>query len=218
MFRFFRKSKDWKVHFERGMDMGRTNRLEKAAAAFREAITLAPDEPHPHYELGYTLVLMSQFEEALKEFRRTDELARGFFLVQTEIYLCDQMLTRAITPETFAQLRQLQMLMDMGAPQSEQAESLARKAVASSPDCALAHYYLGKALFDRLPAESEKALRRCLELHPDETTLIYAQFHVGSLLKGAGKSDEGMQMWRDIVAKYPANTHTRMVEAMAKRN
>ncbi len=57
MFSFFRKSKTWKQHFDEGMAYGQASDFAKAEASFRGAIRLAPTEPYPHYELGYTLSL-----------------------------------------------------------------------------------------------------------------------------------------------------------------
>ena len=42
---------------------------------------------------------MGRYNEALEELRRTDELAHGFFLVQTEAYMCEQFLSGVIDAE-----------------------------------------------------------------------------------------------------------------------
>ena len=73
MFGFLLKNKTWKEHFDEGMAFGQRSEFSKAEASFREAVRLAPNEPYPHYELGYTLFLVGRYNEALEEFRRTDQ-------------------------------------------------------------------------------------------------------------------------------------------------
>ena len=127
MFSFFRKSKTWKQYFDEGMAYGQASDFAKAETSFRGAIRLAPTEPYPHYELGYTLSLMGRYKEALEELRRTDELARGFFLVQTEAWMCEQFLSGVIDAEVLKLLRLLQRLTDNGASHSEQATTVSRR-------------------------------------------------------------------------------------------
>ena len=83
----FKKRASWEDHFRRGMSRGTAGDPPNAAKSFRQATRLAPEEPYPHYELGYTLSLLGRYEDALEELRTTNELAPGFFVVQMEIYL-----------------------------------------------------------------------------------------------------------------------------------
>ena len=166
MFRFLRRSKSWQQHFDEGMAHGQASVFAKAEASFREAMRLAPTEPYPHYELGYTLFLLERYDEALQEFRRTDELVRGFFLVQTEAYLCEEMLGGRMGVEVLSLLRSLQRFTDTGAAQSEEAASASRTIVESTPECALGHYYLGKALLGADPMAAEAAASASTMLTP----------------------------------------------------
>jgi tetratricopeptide (TPR) repeat protein len=96
------------------MAHGAAGRYEQALNDFRRAILLAPDEPYPHYESGYTLLLMGRYDEALTELGQTEELRHGFFLVQTEIYLCQQILASKIDRDAIGWLRELQRMTDSG--------------------------------------------------------------------------------------------------------
>jgi tetratricopeptide (TPR) repeat protein len=158
----FKRRTAWKEHFEKGMAAGGAGDVEAALPHFREAIRLAPLEPYPHYELGYTLFLLGQCGSALAELRRTNELAEGFFLVQTEIYMCEAVLSGLLDHESIATLRQLQRLTDSGRAQSSEAISLSRQLISRAPTCALGHYYLGKALFAEDSKASEEAPVRAL--------------------------------------------------------
>jgi tetratricopeptide (TPR) repeat protein len=78
-------NKSWKHHFEQGMAYGRSSDLHRAIESFQLAISIAPDEPYPHYELGYTLFLQGHYQKALDEYNIANRLVPGFFLVQRDI-------------------------------------------------------------------------------------------------------------------------------------
>jgi len=215
VFNFFRKSKSWKELFEEGMSYGRASNFKKAEGCFRQAIRVAPKEPYPHYELGYTLSLAGRHKEALEEFEATDRLARGFFLVQTEAYLSRQFVGGAIGEDVLGMLRALQRLTDTRAGAGDEAVALSKQVVATAPKCALGHFYLGKALLPSDPMMAEAALQECIELHPDETTAIDAKFHLGLLCRQRGEEQAAFRIWSGIAADYAGNPHTRFAEMMA---
>jgi tetratricopeptide (TPR) repeat protein len=208
---FFRRPKTWQDYFEKGMGRGEAADFSAAEVSFREAARLAPEEPYPHYELGYTLALVGRHEEALDELRRTEQLRRGFFIVETEIWMCEQVLSGSIDASLVEMLRGLQWIVDDGGSQSEEAAGLSAKAIESAPNCALGHFHFGKALIERDPAAAEEALRRCIELHPDDTTAINAKAHVAILCEQAGRKDEARTIRQGILADYPGHPHTVLV-------
>ena len=191
---------DWKQAFERGMAAGGTGDLAAAEQAFREAIALAPDEPYPRYELGYTLSLAGRFTDALAELRR---VPRGFFLVDTEVYLCEQALARTLDRDTFIALRKLIWRFEHGEGTTLETESLCRAVVANAPRCALAHFFLGKCVLERLPEASATELEACLALAPDDTTAIDARYHLGVLRRLAGEPGEARAIWEQIERDFP---------------
>jgi Flp pilus assembly protein TadD len=212
---FRRKPSTWEEYFEQGMAFGGKSNFAKAEASFREAVRLAPEEPYPHYELGYTLTLLGRHEEALEELRRTEQLSRGFFLVETEIYLCEQLLSGSIDASVVDMLRFLQQLTDGGQGDSDRAVGISQKVIGAAPGCALGHFYLGKALFEREPEAADEALRRCLELEPDDTTAINAKWHIGALRSQAGEEDEARRIWREIADEYRGHPQTAFAEMSA---
>jgi tetratricopeptide (TPR) repeat protein len=209
-------SRSWnlgKTLFDKGMAAGGASDFETALVHFRDAVRLAPHEPYPHYELGYTLCLIGQLEPALEEFRRTNQLVEGFFLAQTEIYMCEAVLSGLLDSESFFALRKIQRLTDEGQAQSPEAASLSRQVISRAPACALGHYYLGKALFASDPNASEEALRHCLTLAPDDTTAIDALTGIGSHRHAAGDADTARAIWSHVVARYKSNPHVKPTEA-----
>ena len=213
MFNFFLKS--WKQLFEQGMAHGSANNFAKAEDCFRKAIRVAPNEPYPHYELGYTLSLLGRHKEALEEFETTDRLARGFFLVQTEAYLSRQFLEGAVNEDVLGKLRTLQRLMDTRSGASDDSVAISQQVISLAPNCALGHFFLGKALFETDDVVAERALQKCVELEPDETTAIDAKFHLGLLCRNRGEEEAARRIWSRIAADYSGNPHTRLAEMMA---
>jgi tetratricopeptide (TPR) repeat protein len=206
---------DWQQAFERGMQAGGAGDLAAAERAFRDAAALAPDEPYPHYELGYTLALLGRFADAVPELRRTQELQRGFFLVETELYLCDQVLAGAIDRDTLVALRKLIAFTDRSESTTLAAEQLARAVVTRAPACALGHFFLGKAILERLPDQARTALERCVELGADDTTAINARFHLGVLRNRAGALDEARAIWRRIASDFAGHPHAKLAAMSA---
>jgi hypothetical protein len=90
-------------------------------------VQLAPEEPYPHYELGYTLALVGRHQEALEELRRTEQITRAFFAVETEIYMSEQLVSGSIDTDVLEMLRSLQRLVDSGGAQSEATVSLSQR-------------------------------------------------------------------------------------------
>ena len=86
---------------------------------------------------------MGRYNEALEELRRTEELAHGFFLVQTEAYMCEQLLSGVIDAEALKLLRLLQRLRDSGASHSEQATAIRWRWLIDNPagSVLLGHYH-----------------------------------------------------------------------------
>jgi tetratricopeptide (TPR) repeat protein len=215
VFNFLRKSRTWKNHFDDGIAYGTASDFEKAEKSFRQAIRVAPEQPYPHYELAFTLSLLGRHQEALDEFNETNRLSCGFFLTQTEAYLSRQLLSRAITPEIFAQFRLIQRLADTNAADSEQNFALCQQVVAAAPTCALGYFHLGKCLMKSNPAAAEEALQKCLRLGPDDTTAINAKFHLGLLKRDSGQGEIARRIWSGIVESYPGNPHIKFAEMMS---
>jgi len=207
----------WKWHFDLGMAAGAAGDVRRAWPHFSFAVRLAPLEPYPRYELAYTLTRLGQWDQALMEFRRTNELVEGFFMVQTEIYICEGVLSGLLDDASVAVIRQIQQLVDSGRATSAQAVLSSRELVMRAPACALGYYYLGNALFLQDPKGSEVALQQCLTLAPDDTTAIYALTHIASHKRAAGDIDGARAIWSDLVAKYRNNPHMKTTQALFLR-
>jgi hypothetical protein len=197
----------WKEAFERGMNAGGEGDVATAEAAFREAIALAPDETYPHYELGYTLCLAGRYADAL---RRAEELQRGFFLVETEILMCEQVVSGAIDAQTYAVIRQLMWQTDRGEGTTLQTEQLCRTVIGRAPACPFGYFFLGKAILQQLPDQARTALETCVELGADDTTAVNARFHLAVLRHQAGAADEARTMWKQLGQDFAGHPHAQL--------
>jgi len=215
MFNFLRKSRTWKQFFDEGTAYGVASDFKKAEECFRQAIKIAPNEPYPHYELAHTLTLGGRYAEALEEFETTNRLSCGFFLVQTEAYLCKQLLSGAISEEVLSGFRFIQRLLDAKAQHGEQLFAVSQQIVEKAPTCALGYFYLGKCLLERDPAAAADALQKCVRLGPDDTTAINAKLHLGILKRDAGEPEIARRIWAGILETYPGNPHTKFAEMLS---
>src|SRR5215831_9569103 len=137
MFNFLRKSRTWKQFFDEGTAYRVASDFKKAEECFRQAVKIAPNEPYPHYELAQTLMLVGRYQEALEEFEATNRLSCGFFLTQTQAYLCKQFLSGSISEEVLAGFRFVQRLLEAKAPHGEQLFAVSQQIVEKAPTCAL---------------------------------------------------------------------------------
>lgn len=202
-------SDDWQRFFHEGTARMGRNDLEGAKQAYRQATEAAPNEPYPHYELGFVSFLTGHIETALEEFRKTNAISPGFFLVQTEIYTCEQVLEGNLDAEGLALVRRLQELMDSGAWDNPAYRQLSAKLIGIAPSFALGPYHLGKAVLDEQPAIAERHLRRCLSMVPDDTTAIDAKVHLAVICANSGRKDEARELLQQLPAEYPGNPHVQ---------
>ena len=178
---------------------------------------LAPEEPYPHHELGCTLARLRRDEEALDELRRAQRLSRSESLGTTETWLCEQLLSGAIDRTTVELLRSVRGLGLRDRFQSDEAVDLSRSVIELAPECALGHFHLGTALWERDPRGAEEALRRCIELQPDDSTAIDAKLYLGTLRQQAGDEDEAQRIWSEIPSGHREPLLAALAEPEASR-
>jgi tetratricopeptide (TPR) repeat protein len=75
---------------EGGKETGR-NRLEEALRLFRSARELDPYAPEPDYHSASTCLLLGRYQEAIEALERVEQLAPGWFLARSELWLARQL-------------------------------------------------------------------------------------------------------------------------------
>jgi tetratricopeptide (TPR) repeat protein len=217
MFGFSRSDKKWKKQFGKGRNAGSSGELESAVSYFKRATEIAPDEPYPHYELAYTLSKLGQYAEALREFEQTEKLSRGFFIVQTELFIHQELLDKRIDEPVLSKLRQIQKITDTQGSQHPEIVTFSNEVIDKAPEFPLGYYYLGQAVFPGERERSENAFKKCMDLSPDETTSIYALNFLALFAELAGDVETAKKIWVDLLARYDGNPHTEMIKMTFKQ-
>jgi tetratricopeptide (TPR) repeat protein len=149
-----------------------------AAARFASiAAALRNDNEVLHYNLGYYLSKIRQYDDAIAAYRRAVELYPGYL-------------------DAYANLNRVLELKGDTAT----AITIFKEAVERKPDLAEVHYYLGVALRRNGDLEGAgRSLRQALRLKPD---YIAARHELVSVLVKQGKTAEAEPLYREILASY----------------
>lgn len=75
------------VLHQEARELGQKGSYDLSISKLEEAINIQPNWAYPYYDLGYTFLLKGDFDNALKYYKKTDELEpKGFFTTKTAIY------------------------------------------------------------------------------------------------------------------------------------
>jgi tetratricopeptide (TPR) repeat protein len=207
---------------------------EAAAAKWRQALELEPDDEISHRNLGEALLMSGHRQEAGPHFEKADELrlraaveadpasaqvrnGLGALLVRNgRLEEAVEQFEKAVTLKPdFAEARAnlASALLKQGKPGESLAEL--RLALAANPDYPPAHYNLG-LLYSR-QGDAQAAIaewRRAVELDPK-----YAEAHIGlaDALDAQGQTAEAVAHWRAGVELEPGDAVTlrRLAWALA---
>jgi hypothetical protein len=170
-----------------------------------------PEEPYPHYELGYTLALVGRYEESVEELNQTQQLRRAFFTVETEIWMCEQVVSGSVDAPVLELLRSQQRLVDAGEEQGADAVALGRQVTEEAPECALAPLPLRQG---DVPARSRGCRGSAPPLHRAEAGRYNDHQREGSssvLCQQDGRDGEARSIREGILAEYPEHAQTVFV-------
>jgi len=168
--------------------------LDRAIAAYREAIRLKPSLTAYHASLGEALAENGQLDEAIAAYREAIRLkpdwAGAYHLLGLAFF------ERGFLDEAVA---------------------TCREAIRLSPDWAVAHYNLGNTLRKKgLLDEAIAAYHEAIRLKPD---LAEAYHNVGIVLDDKGLLDEAITAYREAIRIRPddAATHHNFGIALRKK-
>ncbi len=85
----------------RGEKLGSAGKYEDALGLFREAAKADPFNPQPRYEAGITLLLLERYPQAVEEFEVTKSLAPGWFNVDSDLWIAQELLAGRLGHEIF---------------------------------------------------------------------------------------------------------------------
>ncbi|HVK66251.1 MAG TPA: tetratricopeptide repeat protein [Polyangium sp.] len=177
---------------EEGERLGAAGEFVRALEAFRRGAVADRHAPSPVYQAGVTCLFMGRAAEAAGLFRKTEELAPGWFRCRAYRFLAEQIAAGAVEPAVFA------LVSDFDRPDVDPTEKArrAREALAKA-DLGLLHVGLGDALAaQRKPVEARAAYRRGLEVaeEPDVRTQLLVK--LGNLVDDPA---ERIRLYQDAV-------------------
>ncbi|MRG91007.1 tetratricopeptide repeat protein [Polyangium spumosum] len=178
---------------EEGERLGAAREFVRALEAFRRGAAADRHNPSPVYQAGVTCLFMGRPAEAAELFRKTEELAPGWFRCRAYRFLAERIAAGAVDPEVFA------LLSELDRPDLDPTEKARRAEQAlAKADLGLLHLALGDALAaQRKNLEARAAYRRGLDIaeEPDVRTQLLVK--LGNLVDDPA---ERVRLYRDAVA------------------
>jgi tetratricopeptide (TPR) repeat protein len=168
----------WALNYIRGDDLGELGNFTAAAAEYKEAIRLNPDDAGGHYNLGVALLEQGQNAAAAVEFKEAVRLNPD-------------------DAETHSNL---------GVALAEQGQNAAavaeyKDAVRLNPDDANAHYNMGNALADQGQyAAAALEFKNAVRLNPDNAN---PHVHLGGALAMQGQYAVAIAEFKEAIRLNP---------------
>src|SRR5262249_6716670 len=152
------------VGTERGEQLGSAGRHEEALAAFEEAASADPFDPHSRYLGAFTLLHLGRYAEAADRYRTVEEVAPGGVHCRADPWVAGRVPRGRLDHDDFVALT---LLEDGQGPPKEKV-ALADRLLARRPDLPAAHLHWAKALaaLGRAP-DARAALEAGLAAGPD---------------------------------------------------
>jgi tetratricopeptide (TPR) repeat protein len=154
---------------------------------WKRVLAIKPDEPLVHDNLGISLSMTGQQNEAVSHFRKSQELG---LLKSLEF-----------DPQN-AQIHDKLgvLLLDIG--RLEEALTHFRQAILLQPQLSMAHFHLGKAL--AVTGQIDEALQQLqkeLNLNPQYAPAL---LQMGIIFAQRGEDEKAIQNWREALTEDPA--------------
>jgi tetratricopeptide (TPR) repeat protein len=195
-----------------GVEQHQAGRLDLAEAAYRQVLTLAPQEPEALHLLGLVALQTGRPEPAAGLIGAAIRLEGGRAAYHSNLALALRALgrldeaeascRRALTldPDSVATLSTLGGIL-RAAGRLAEAEDCYRNAVRLKPAFAEGHNNLGNVLraLGR-PAEAAASLRAALDLAPGQPAIAV---NLAGALSELGRHAEAEQVYRDVLARQP---------------
>jgi tetratricopeptide (TPR) repeat protein len=199
-----------RLHRE-GRAAGARGDYETAASLLTRAAELAPSWPHPYYDRAFTHLLQDDFAAALRDYRKTMELAPGgFFTAEVAV----DTLTREATGEFFSGLyAAFAMLEHMPV---DQRRAIVAQLVEKLPSFAPAWSEHADSVTD--PVQRLEAIEKGLAARPDRDTRGFLIIKKAMTTSALGDTDGAARLLHQLASDStaPANTRAAAEFALAK--
>jgi tetratricopeptide (TPR) repeat protein len=210
-------SRNGLAHGNLGTALGDLGRCDEAAAQFRMALEIQPNDVLAHQNLGQALTRLGRLDEALVQYRKAHDISPGFAEGNRDFGEALSRLGRF--EETLAPFQKaLERLPNnalihnslgkalAGLGRFEEALAQYRQALTIDPGCALARCNLadlltGRGQFD----EALEQYRQGLQIEPKNATL---HCNMGAVLTALDRRDEALAHYRTALELQPNNAKT----------
>jgi tetratricopeptide (TPR) repeat protein len=181
-----------KLHQE-ARELGQSGKYDLSISKLEQAIKIQPTWAYPFYDLGYTYLLKGDFDNALKFYKKTNELEpKGFFTAKTALYSLEGEKLGKFPKGLYSMYLQIEWTDDV-AKKLEIAKTISEKV----PDYAPAWKELSMLLDDQ--TERLTAIERGLSKQPDSETKGILIINKAVILDNSGKKEEAKKILGNLI-------------------
>ncbi len=174
-------------------ELGQKGEYDLSIAKLEEAIKIQPTWAYPTYDLAYTYLLKGDFDNALKFYKKTDELEpKGFFTAKTALYSLEGEKSGKFPKGLYVTYLQIEWTND-ASKKLEIANTITQKV----PDFAPAWKELANMLNDK--TERLNAIEKGLSKNPDAETKGILIMNKAIILDGDGKKEDAKKLLGNLI-------------------
>jgi tetratricopeptide (TPR) repeat protein len=174
-------------------EFGQAGKYDSSIAKLEQAIKIQPAWAYPTYDLAYTYLLKGDFDNALKFYKKTDELEpKGFFTAKTALYSLEGEQSGKFPRGLYTTYMQIEWSDDTN-KKLEIAKTITQKV----PGFAPAWKELANLLNDK--TERLKAIEQGLSKNPDADTKGILLINKAVILNENGKKEEAKQLLGNLI-------------------
>lgn len=174
-------------------ESGQAGKYDEAISQLTEAIQLAPTWAYPPYDLAFTYLLKGDADNALKFYKKADELEpEGFFSTKTAVYALEGEKTGKFPKGIYIAYMQIEWTDD----ETEKLE-IAKVITEKVPDFAPA--WKGLALLLTDDSERLAAIEQGLSKSPDAETKGVLLINKALILNEKGEQDATKQLLDNLI-------------------
>lgn len=189
-----------KILHNEARELGQAGKYDLSIAKLEQAIKIQPNWAYPTYDLAYTYLLKGDFDNALKFYRKTNELKpKGFFTAKTALYTLEGEQSGKFPKGLYTAYMQIEWTYD-----SNKKLEIAKTITEKVPDFAPAWKELANLLNEN--TEKLKAIEQGLAKNPDAETKGILEINKAILMNESGKTEEAKQLLGNLIFSTDATT------------
>jgi len=194
-----------KVLHQQGRQYGQTGQNDKAVAAFKAAIKIAPQWSYPYYDLAYTYMLSGDLQQAYQYYEKVNQLSpNGFFTAITAAHYL-QLELKGKYPQGLY----LYYLSHEWDKTPAQQLALFANIVKKFPNYAPAWQKLADLYQDN--AAKQDAIERGLSSEPDKETEGFLLINKSIMLYNSGDKKQALALLGELVLDPQSLTNINLI-------